>query len=144
VTDGTFTDLFLRCSRVPHLFPLFLSLTKPCVPILRRFLRGWVPHRLCAHIRPHHDILSIDHTSVRARVYSCRPRCYKFWGFNPCAMARPSRNTNRLRHSRRSAHFLCDLADHSRRSLLQTERMATLIIDVLRNYEKLSYSGSCQ
>ena len=61
----------------------------------------------------HTHTISIRYTSVRARVYSCRQRCYKFWALALCHGKTFSQHKPR-RHSRWPTHFLCDLANKRR------------------------------
>jgi len=53
---------------------------------------------------------------------------------NSCVMARPSRNTSRDDIQDGPRTFFVTSQAIAGRSLLQTERMANLFIDVLRNY----------
>jgi hypothetical protein len=66
---------------------------------------------------------------ARINVYPCRHQCYKF-----CAMARPSRNTNRDDIQDGPRTFFVTSKTNVGGALLQTERMANLFIDVLRTY----------
>ena len=77
--------------------------------------------------------VSTGETSVRARVYSCRNQCYKAWAL-ALSMARPSRNTNPEDIRKGARTFFATSKTSMGRSLLQTERMANLFIDVLRTY----------
>jgi putative transposase len=68
---------------------------------------------------------------VRARIYSCRRKQNRRWALAP-AMAKPDRNANSQEVLSTSRTFFVTSKTSMGRRLLQSERNANLLIDLLR------------
>src|SRR5258708_28175168 len=107
--------------------------------------------KLRSHNKPDTKHRSRDRGVVSGHEFTrAAPSPKITWGFSPCRpvpsamrynppqMAIPSRNANPDDISSSNRTFFVNSRTHGGRGLLQTERMTTLFIDVLRSYHRKS------